>query len=318
MSDSVDTKIVETPVDDSKSLLPLDAPPVTKVQESEQSFKDRVVSAIKGVLLGESSDTDGNSITDGNIPDEFSTAATAAGWSDAEIIEFANTKKDQELLDLIPHLAPKTSNVDDISVDKIKESKIVSKDVKQDAVTKDENKLQQDVDALIEKLLPKLQEKLNVNTDETKKVLEEIKLQKDQEFIKNTLGRADQLMDDLSKEFPEFGLRKDMPMFPAGDVKGQLIPTSPQFKARSELYDFAVSFMGRGQNVDDAMTNAIHTYRGKYLKEQTERDVIKDLKRHEQRLSGPRTAKDTKKTYSNDREEGIDVVQSLLDSQGQR
>ena len=269
--------------------------------EKEKSFKDKVIGVIKNKLgIGEKVESPDLS---GETPNEFIDAAIDAGWTDKDIETFIKDKTPDELLELVPHLTASVGQPEGEPEPKVKPpEEIKPADDK-------------DVDALLERLLPKLQEKLGLG--EVKKLTDELKTEREASNVADTLKRADNLMDDLGKEFKEFGLRKDMPVYPAGNLKGQLIPTSPQFKARSELYGFAVPFMKSGQSIDEAMTNAQYAYRGKYLKERTERDLIKDLKKHEKRLSGPRIAKEVKKTYSNDREEGIATIRDIISSQGQ-
>jgi len=274
--------------------------------EKEKSFKDRVIGTIKD-KLGIGVKVESPELSE-ESPDEFIDAAISAGWTDEDIELFVKDKTPDELLELVPHLVSSVEQPEDKS--ETKEGAKVDSSVKSETdVEKDK-----DVDALLEKLLPKLQEKLGI--DSVKTLTDEIRTEREANNTANTLKRADDLMDDLSKEFKEFGQRKDMPVYPAGNLKGQLIPTSPQFKARSELYGFAVPFMRSGQSIDDAMANALYTYKGKYLKERTQRDLIKDLKNHEKKLSGPRTAKESKKIYANDREEGIDAIRDILSSQG--
>lgn len=270
--------------------------------EEEKSFKDKVISVIKDKLgIGEKIEESPD--LSGETPEEFIDAAIDAGWTDEDIETFVKDKTSDELLELVPHLmssVKQPENETETKVEIIKETKS----------TEDK-----EVDVLLERLLPKLQEKLGLG--EVKTLTDELKAEREVNSVASNLKRADDLMDGLNKEFKEFGLRKDMPVYPVGNLKGQLIPISPQFKARSELYGFAVPFMKSGQSIDEAMTNALYAYRGKYLKERTERDLIKDLKNHEKRLSGPRTAKEVKKTYANDRDEGIDKIRDILSSQGQ-
>lgn len=279
-------------------------------QEEDVGFKEKVVNFIKDKIgIGESGGAEQVG-EESEVPDEFIDVAIKAGWADDDIIEFAKDKTKEDLLELVPHIANMTKSDKDESETKT-ETKTETTKTETDKTAKDDK----DVDALLEKLLPKLQEKLGIK--ETQKVVDEIKADRDANSVEQTLRKTDDLMDELSREFPELGLRKNIPVFPSGQMKGQMIPTSPQFKARSELYGYAMAFMKIGQNIDEAVVNAANAYRGKNLKERTQREVIKDLKNHEKRLSGPRTAKDTKKTYANDREEGIDVVRDLLRQQGQ-
>lgn len=274
------------------------------VPEQEKSFKDKVTGWIKDKFTAEPvTETAGESGEAeeqyNQAVEQFVAAAREQGWPDNEIENFAVQYSGAELLELIPHLKTQQQEKEQEQTVEKQEDKTESKPEDKD-----------ETDALLEKLLPKLQERLGIT--DTKAAVEELKAEREsQRFISDT-KKADELMDDWSKQFPELGLRKDLPVFPAGENKGLHIPTSPQFKARSELYSYAIPYLREGQSVDEAMTNARYTYKGKYMEKNVERDLIKDLKKHEQRLSGPRTAKEVKKIYANDREEGLDVVRELL------
>lgn len=276
----------------------------TETGEGEKSFKDKVLSVIKD-KLGLGSD-EGITETQEEVPTEFVDAAIDALWLDEDILSFVKGKTKEELLELVPY----------ITKEKVQTETETGKDTKEDT-----EKQPDEVDVLLDKLLshPKLQEKLGEKLGLTKvqNLVEKLETEKNQTDAVKLLATADKMMDEYGKEFKELGLKKDMPLFPAGPMKGQPIPTSPQFKARAELYGFAVPFMQAGQSIEEAMSNANFAYRGKYMKENVERDLIKDLKKHETKLSGPRTAKEVKKTYSNDREEGIATIRDILGSQGQ-
>lgn len=291
----------DNPIEPEPKVEPVVEPKV----DDERSFKDKVVGVIKNIFTTDSKDSkdgEGSKVSE-DIPDDFSKAANAAGWTDEQVIEYAKNKTDAELLELVPHLVPI-------------EDKTVEPEVKPEAKV-EPPKEDKEVDSLIEKLLPKLQEKLGIDKTEATKLITELKTERENSDFIRTMKITDEMMDTFSKEFSELGLKKDMPVFPAGSSKGQLIPTSPQFKARSELYGFAVPFLKEGQSIDEAMTNALYTYKGKHGMVKIERDIIKDLKNHEKRLSGSRTAKEVKKTYSNDREEGIATIRDILSQQGQ-
>ena len=242
-----------------------------------------------------------------DIPDEFSIAAEAYGMTPEQIQEFANTRNDAELLELVPVFKDIGKEVVD---DKAVDDKAA--DNKDDD---DKDKLDVDdetVKNIMEKITKDLTEKFGVS-------LEEI-----QEFKKSQENQASQLMnnracekfDEVAKEFPVFGKTDELPKFTTGKLAGRPIPNSPAMKARLEVSKNADGFMGMGQSIDEAMENALATYRGKHLTKEIERNLIKDLKRHEHKLSGSRTGKEVKKKHTDSREEMIDEIRQLQRAAG--
>jgi len=269
-----------------------------KTSDSEKSFAEKTIGWIKNQFTGGEPESAESSLPE-DIPDEFTDAAVAAGWPNDEIVEFANSRTDEELKELAPYLAAAVSQPSE------PEPK-VSEPEKTPEIKPESEKTQVDIDKLIEE---KLQAKLKPL--EEARTIEEVKRE-----IERNDAYADKFMDEASKKFPQFGLRKDMPVFPTGIMKGKLVPTSPEFKARAELFSYATPWLKMGRPIEEAMEHALNTYKGKYLEKDVERALIKDLKKHEQYLSGSRTSKEVKKTYESAREEGIDVVQDLLKQEG--
>ena len=134
--------------------------------------------------------------------------------------------------------------------------------------------------------------------------------------MKETVDKASKFLDDAAKEFPVFGKTDELPRFPSGRLAGQLIPTSPEMKARMEVLRYADSFIGSGADVDDAMAKALATYKGLHLEKESHRKVIRDLKNHEVKLSGARTGKETKRKYVDSRDEIIDEIRQMQRAAG--
>jgi hypothetical protein len=238
-----------------------------------------------------------------DIPDAFSDAAEASGMSKSDIIALADKHTDEELIEMIPTLESSLEEPDDNKDD----NKDGGKDTKPDDKTTkdDENK---DIDPeLIAKISKQLEEKFGATLEE----INEFKAHQDKQQQKQDVDTASKLFDEASKESPVFGKTDELPRFSSGRLARQLIPTSPAMKARLEVLGFVDAFMGKGANIDDAMANALATYRGLHLQVESQRKAIQDLKDHEVKLSGARIGKETKKKYADTREEIIDDIKQL-------
>jgi len=294
--------------------------------EEEQSFVEKTKEWIKDKLGAEGDKSEKTEepdsgagvpaeLSEKDIPDEFSAAAEADGWSVDELIEFASTRTDDELLEeaakIKAALAAKDAVAAEPKADKEKEKEQPEK-VQLDAATLP--KTPEELNALVDKLVT--EKVAAAYQEQIKEISEDVKSYKadiEQKKLVDDWNRLNNVIDKFGKEFKQFGKLDDLPVYPSGSMKGQLVQTSPEFKARSELYSYAIPWLNAGQSIDESMANALATYKGKYLEKDVERKHIKRLKDHEQQLSGPRFAKDLKKTYSNEREEGIDVVRGLMD-----
>ena len=237
-----------------------------------------------------------------DIPDEFSEAAEAYGMTAEQIQEFANTRNNEELLELVPVFKDMgNGSVDDKVVD--------------DKVVDDKDKLGVDdetVKNIMEKITKDLSEKFGVSLEE----IQEFKKSQQNQASQLQYNRACEKFDEAAKEFPVFGKTDELPKFTTGKLAGRPVPTSPAMKARLEVSKYADGFIGMGQSIDEAMENGLATYRGKHLTKEIERNLIKDLKRHEQKLSGSRTGKEVKRKFTDSREEMIDEIRQLQRAAG--
>jgi len=248
-------------------------------EQTEDGFFKSTTDWIKGKMKGNSDEEDSTKQGDEDIPDAFSEAAEKEGWDAATIIKHATEGNNGK---------PFTN------AELIEQIPHLQKQVETETKT----------------------EKTG-STEEKKQEFEELQVERQKQKDLNIWNTANKVFDEASKVFPVFGLTKDLPVFPAGENKGELIPTSPQFKARSEVFGQAIVNMQAGQNIDKSMANALYWYKGKNLEKDVERNVIKDLKKHEEQLSGSRVAKTVKKQYDSKRDEDIDYIRSLQRAQGQ-
>lgn len=231
-----------------------------------------------------------------DIPDAFSDAAETAGMSASDIVAFADEHTDEQLIEMIPTLEAALKEPEDND----------NKDTKQDDTNKDDDN--KDISPeLIGKISKQLEEKFGASLQEIK----EFKAHQEEQSNNQMIDTASKLLDEASKEFPIFGKEDELPRFPSGRLEGQLIPTSPEMRARLEVLRFADAFMGKEANIDNAMANALATYKGLHLEKESQRKAIRDLKNQETNLSGARVGKETKKKYADTREEIVDDIRQL-------
>jgi len=257
-----------------------------------------VVAKIKREVLGEPNPETKEGEGD-DIPDAFTNACLKQGWSEDDIREFASDLDDAALLSLIPEL--------------------LDKENKQDA-TKQE-KSESGVDQTKQKVKTKAADKtaktepINEELAAVKKELKEIKEQIGEVDKERTakqqaaaIDTANQAFDEASKEFEIFGKTEELLKYPAGPKKGQVVLTSPAMIARLDVWDKAVPFIQNGIPVKDAMDIALTWYKGENLEKDVQRNLIKDLKKHETKLSAKRSGKETVKVYEDEEERQAEVV----------
>jgi hypothetical protein len=289
---------------------------ITKQSDSE--FMEETVKEIKETqkaILGEDdSDVDdkgGDTLQDDTgviaelagqgIPDAFSDAAEAAGMSPTDIVAMADRHTDEQLLEMIPTLESALEESDDKSGD---DDKVTKQDDKTD-----ENDGNKDIDPeLVKNITEKISKQLEEKFGATLEQIDKFKAHQEKQSMNQEIDRASKLLDEASEEFPIFGKADELPRFPSGRLAGQLIPTSPAMKARLEVVGYADAFRSRGADIDNAMANALATYKGLHLEKESQRKVIRDLKKHETGLSGARVGKEVKKKRTDTREEIIDDI----------
>lgn len=259
-----------------------------------------IVKKIKRDVLGEP-DPETEDEEGGDIPDAFTDACLKQGWTEEEIVEFASDLDDAALLSLIPSM-----NEQDVVEQKKSESPEgeTKQEDKSEATDKTAKPTDEDL-AAVKKELKEIKEQIG-KADKERNVREE----------KAMAQAINQAFDEASKEFEIFGKTDELLIYPAGPKKGQLVPTSPAMIARKEVWAKAFPFIQSGIPTKDAMEIALTWYKGKYLEKEVQRNLIKDLKKHETKLSAKRSGKETVKTYENEDERKEAVVREAAREAG--
>ena len=269
--------------------------------EKEESGEE-VVAKIQREVLGQpdpkEKEEDGT-----DIPDSFTNACLEQGWTEEEIREFASDLDDAALLELIPEL-------------------LATEGEKQEKSEPAEGQAKQDAGRTSS---AEVKAKAADDTAKKEATSEELAaIKKELAAIKESIGEADkerttkeeevmvqtvnQVFDEASEKFEIFGKTEELLKYPAGPKKGQLVPTSPAMAARTEVWAKAAPFIQSGIPVKDAMDIALTWYKGANLEKDVQRNMIKDLKKHEKKLSAKRSGKETVKTYESEDERKADVV----------
>lgn len=228
--------------------------------------------------------TDGSASAGENIPAQFTEAAVNAGMSPEQIAEFASDYTDAELLEQIPTLKAQVSENSDKSEQL---SKKEAGDTQKDAGNKDDDKVKDDAKDEEIKLLKERLDKVE------KGQLQNSEKELQNQFVSRATA-ANKRMDELSKEFEIFGTYKTLPRFPHNNA---IIPTSPQAKARNEIWYLAEDLhIKAGMDFDKALDISLDAFKGKHLTADVKRNLVKDLKRSEKRLSAKRSSHEAVKT----------------------
>jgi len=257
--------------------------------------------------LGEAPE-EGEELEEGDeIPDEFTEAALAAGWSEEDIINFASDYTDEELISMLPFLKaeplPEEEATEDVGEKTTTEELDEFTDL--DDVSKLKNRLKQEVLQEVSKELGDLKKRLSAaeKKERMERELEMLKL-------------ANDFFDKVSEEIPVFGKTEKLPKFPAGRQKGLLIPTDPAVRAREQVYQRALLFHSLGGSWKDALEDALAWYKGKHLEKDFKRKVLAELKQGEQRLSAKRIRKDTSHEFADEEERKAAIVRELARKAG--
>jgi hypothetical protein len=280
---------------------------VTKdVPDSSGNKEEDGADVVKKIINKVTGQDDDSEDDDGkDIPDEFTNAALDNGWTEEQIVEFASDLDDDALLALIPELIEQ--DVDD-GDGKQKESESDKGRTKHEAKAEAADKSTATDNTEVAKLKKELED-IRKEIGTAKKDKEA----KDREAIFQTIN---QVFDEASKDFEIFGKTDELLKYPAGDRKGQFVPTTPAMVARKEVVNIAAPFIAEGMAIKDAMDIGLTYYKGKNLEKDIKRNVIRDLKKHEKKLSAKRSGKETTKVYESEEERREDVVREAARKAG--
>lgn len=264
-----ETQEVQTEQTEDVQIEQIEKTEETKTEETKLETKESFIDKWKGIIKDRLSGGDKEEDTGDDIPDEFTEAARKLNWSDEDTAAFAADFTDEQLKEMIPSLLGEDAVKTDETSDKPDETQTETK-TEGDTNSQEDDKLTQALDRITA---------LEVERDGRS---EKSEAEEQASFNR----RASDLFDEASKDFEVFGKTDDLPKFP----DGRLIPTSPQMKARLEVYGKAQQLKEAGISGDEALEFSLNAYKGANLSVETKRNVIKDLKKREQTLGGRRVS----------------------------
>lgn len=262
-------------------------------QETEEKEKEGLFAKLKNIVSGGKEEQEEEAVEE-DIDSAFTEAARKAGWSDDQIVKVAAGLTNEQLRQAIP-------SISSAEPEEIKEEEKEELSVPDDI----DDKLKPFVQQITEALDAKYQEEIN----SLKESLGQVEQDK---FIKEHVNRAnsaDSFFDKVSEDFPVFGKTEELMRFPDGTPNaGQVVPVGQAFEARNEVWKTACMFENTGMPFKEALTEAFNWFKGRGMEKEIHKQVVKDLKRNEQRLSPRRSSKETAKKYGSASEEAADVV----------
>jgi hypothetical protein len=282
---------------------PQDAP--EKVAEEGKSVVRKLWDKIVG--NGEVEDkpkAETKAVSEEDIDPEFAKAATKAGWTEDDVVKFAQNYTNAELKEMIPSLSPKEQEgLDPVTAKILEEAKAA--EAQEAKKTEVEQK-----PVVPDSLKPILEqnEARRKKLDELEKRLGSVQENREMEEHRARLDATNKFFDKASDKFAVFGKTETLPRFPNGDY----VPTSVAMKARSEVWKASKAFENMGLNTEQALEEALTWYKGKHMEKDVHEKVLKEFKRNEKRLSPKRTAKETVVKYENESEEKSAVVTEAM------
>lgn len=226
------------------------------------------------------------------IPDIFVQAALEQGWKDEQIVKFAENLTDEQLI----AEAAKLSEIEDYGAEPGEDPAKHEGEPRPPQDSKESDESSDKVSAL-EAKIASLEEKLG-----------KIGELSDERALETERAVVNKMFDEAGEELEVFGKTESLMRYPAGPKKGQIVPNDPAFKARSEVYDKASVFMKAGLPVHEAMQVALDWYKGAHLEANVHKKVVKDLKKHEKKLSARRSGKETVPSYEDEEDRKAAVV----------
>lgn len=281
--------------------------PENSVVDSKENIIDFIHDTKKAMVSDEPSKQIDNILNvNVEVPDEFTAFCLEDGWSQEEIDSFVKGKSETELKEDLEYLQSLYEKPE-VDLGETETPEVLDK--KSDEPVS----IDTDVEARIrEQITKELTEKFSKQFNLLDEVSKSQQFREDEHLWKT----AHKKLDELSKDFPVFGLEKDLSYIPSGRLKGQPIMTDSGHKARAEVFSDITAFRQLGRSMDEAIDDALALYAGRHLKSQTERNVYRDLKKHESKISGSRTGKITQQQYASKREEQLDFIRQTQRAMG--
>jgi hypothetical protein len=238
------------------------------------------------------------------VDPRFTEAARKYGWSDEQIVAYAEDHDDRDLVMLTGMMEKTQQPVDsDDVVDDTKES-----DPYADLLR------QLEADSAVGGEAAKLLRSLVTDLRDTKAELAEVsgaqneaKETQERAVWLGRLQAADEAFDKAAEEFPELGATKTLLRLP----DGSLSPADDAVKVREQLFTMAGTLYSSGKTWTEAVKDALRWYRGG-REDIVEARVLKKIKDGSKRVMPKRERRHQTRKFANEIEEKAAVVNEAL------
>ena len=239
----------------------------------------------------------------------FVEAARSYGWSDDRIVAYAEAHDDHDLVMLTGMMEGQARPVtkDDVT-------EVPTKEESPYAGVLKELETNEVVGDLTKNFLKSLVKDLEATKSQLKIITDgqaEVKQSRQQSEWLGKLRAADEVFDDVSKEFPEIGATKELKRLPDGSLN----PSDPAVQVREQLFKIAVSLHNAGASWTSAVKDSLRWYRGG-REDAVEAKVLRKIKDNAKRISPRRESRHQTKKFANEIEEKAAVVNEALRKHG--
>lgn len=300
--------------------------PDEQADEEEQSDKDQETSQSgdEEEQTEDKSEPEGKEDEYEDVEPRLVAAGRRRGWSDEKIIKLA--EDDPDVLESVADLY---DTIDRSNFAKTQVTKPSQEQVQvQDEIAKlqftalDDNVIKQlrekhgneAVDAALEIIKP-LSENLKTVGETVNKISGTMTQQQrnaHESVLQAKCEHINQTCDTVSKDYPVFGVFRNLPK----DAYGNVDVNSKPFKARSELFDIALAFESRGMDFEKAVSNALDWYKGKYGENKIKQEVVRKLNDRKKKFTARPTKKHTKKQYASNEDLAEGTMSDIYNNVG--
>lgn len=271
------------------------------VEDAAKQAKEDVLKNISDTLNPDTDDVDDSDNDDTEKSDVDNDDSAVADDSEFDVLRW-----DKETLEKVREISPKLledikvlieksekdesdsadEDTDDTNVSSVKDTEFDLS--KLDGLRKTDSNAADLLETMITQVKT-LTTSLNTVTAEE----QERKEKAENEALVKNFRHANSKMDELSKDFPVFGLEKDLPKLSDGAFDSR----NGAVRERAAVWNNAVGMYnaGLGDTFEDALADAVTLYRGKNGENLALREVVKDLNKRKKNFTARPTHKQTQK-----------------------
>ena len=233
------------------------------------------------------------------IDPRFTAAATAYGWGNDRIIQYADSHEDIDIITLTARMEELTkvtpakaedTLIDEAALDTLAEA--------------DPNMAQ-----LLRGIVEPMAKRFKANTSELETLRGQLGVHEQDRHAKEEVrnqNTADEIFD--ASDISSLGKTSDIPKYPDGTY----VVENPLVAEREKVWKIAQQFYANGGTFREAMSNAMQWYSGGSAKKDTKRKVIRELKDQEKRVMPRRQDTKVEKTYATEEERKAAIINDAV------